>query len=343
MAMLLAVCAMPQPVPEYHAVDRSRFEREIVPAGGPAILRGLVADWPIVAAGRTSPEALAGWLRDRATEQTGEAWFAAPEIGGRFDFDETLTGYNFDRKRASIDQLLDLILRQQGATRPFGIYAGALPLDRHLPGFLETNPMPLLDRDRDMLVSLWLGNRTSTAAHWDLPQNLACVVAGRRRFTLFPTDQVDNLYVGPLDRTLAGQPSSRVDVDRPDFVRFPRFADAIALAQVAELEPGDVLYMPSLWWHAVRGIDEVGAMVNFWWRDGELEISPLYSLLHAVLTLGKLPARERAAWRTLFDHYVFADHDPVAHLPPEAQGVLGSRTPAMTQALRDQLIRALRS
>jgi len=330
-------------VPEYYAVDRARFEAEIVPAGRPAVLRGLVADWPIVAAAREGAEALAAYLRARATEEPAEAWFGDPAIDGRFGFTEDFEEYNHDRRLATIDQLLNLLLRQRGSASPFAIYAGALPVAKHVPGFRAENAMPLLDADRRMLVSLWLGNRTKTAAHWDLPQNLACVVMGRRRFTLFPTDQVGNLYVGPLDLTLAGQPSSLVDIDAPDFARHPKFAAALEQAQVAELEPGDVLYMPSLWWHAVCGLDEVGAMVNYWWRDAPAgTTTPLSALYHAILTLGPVPQREREAWRAMFDHYVFRADDPVAHLPPNARGVLGERTPGMLARLKDLIARSLR-
>ena len=333
----------PPPVPEFHDVDRARFEAEIVPAGRPAVLRGLVADWPIVAAARRSAEALAGYLRREATDVPAEAWFGDPAINGRFDFDETRSGFNHERKLATIDQLLDLLLRQRGSASPWSIYAGALPVAKHLPGFRAANPMPLLDTGRAMLVSLWLGNRTQTAAHWDLPQNLACVVAGRRRFTLFPTDQVANLYVGPIDVTLAGQPSSLVDVAAPDLDRFPRYADALAHAAVAELEPGDALYLPSLWWHAVEGRDEVGAMVNFWWRDAPAAAaSPINALLMAVLTLADLPARERGAWKVFFDHYAFeANGDPVAHLPDGARGLLGARTPEAVAAAKAAIRRSL--
>lgn len=335
---------MATPVPEFHQVDRARFEAEIVAAGRPAVLRGLVADWPLVAAARQGAEGLAGWLTAHATPETAPVWVGPPEIGGRFGFTDDLGGYNHDRKLASIPQLLDLLLRQRGAAEAWSIYAGALPVDRHLPGFVAANPMPLLDPAREMLVSLWLGNRTSTAAHWDLPQNLACVVAGRRRFTLFPIEQVANLYVGPLDRTLAGQPSSLVDVDAPDLDRFPRFAAAQAAAEVAELEPGDALYLPSLWWHAVRSEDEVGAMVNFWWRDGPAaeQVSPLLSLFHALMTTGGLPDAERARWRVLFDHYAFrADGDPAAHLPAAAQGVLGPVSAEVFDPIRRRLAASL--
>lgn len=331
------------PVPEYVGVDRARFEGEIVPAGRPAVLRGLVADWPIVRAATTSDEALAHYLRERATDEAGEAWFGDPSISGRFGFNEGLNGHNHERKRATVAQLLDLLIRQKGDGSPHGIYAGALPVRKHVPALLGDNVMPLLAADRSMLVSLWLGNRTKTAAHWDLPQNLACVVAGRRRFTLFPTEAVAHLYVGPIDFTLAGQPSSLADVEEPDFERFPRLRQAFEEASVAELGPGDVLYLPSLWWHAVTSLDEVGALVNYWWRDGaERTISPQYALLLAVLTMQELPERERAAWRSMFDHYVFRDHgDPAAHLPPGARGILGARNAELIAGMKAYLAKAL--
>ena len=240
--------------------------------------------------------------------------------------------------------MLDLILAQRDSAAPWSVYAGALPVRRHLPAFTAENPMPLLDADRHMLVSLWLGNRTTTAAHWDLPQNLACVVAGRRRFTLFPTEQVANLYVGPIDRTLAGQPSSMVDIDRPDLDRFPRFAQAMDAAEIAELEPGDALYMPSLWWHGVTSTDSVGAMVNYWWRDGPARMTtPMQSLLHAAMTMRELPDRELAAWKHFFDHYIFgANGDPMAHVARDARGVLGERSAELIAALKATLAEPLK-
>ncbi|HEX8571708.1 MAG TPA: cupin-like domain-containing protein [Allosphingosinicella sp.] len=330
-----------RPVPEYTQVDRRRFELEIVPAGRPAVLRGLCADWPIVRSG--GDEGLASRLSEASNEEPFEAWFGPPGIGGRFGFTHSIDGFNHDRRLATVRQLLDLLLRQRGHPNPFAMYAGAIPVARHLPGLLGDIPMPLLDPGRDRLVSLWLGNRTRTAAHWDLPQNLACVVAGRRRFTLFPTDQVRNLYVGPLDFTLAGQPTSLVDLEAPDFERHPRFREALEAAESAELGPGDALYLPSLWWHGVASLDEIGAMVNFWWRDGEPPLlTPLNALYHAAITVRDLPEREREAWRALFDFYIFKDHgDPAAHLPDEARGLLGRRTPELVAKVKAMLARAL--
>lgn len=330
-------------IAEYQQMDRERFEREIMPKGEPAVLRGMVADWPLVRAAADSDEALADFLRGAASDEPFEAWFGAPEIEGRFGYTDDFTGFNHERKLATVKQLLELLLRQKGHQQPHSMYVGGLPVRRHLPGLLPTIPVSLLDMSKATLISLWLGNRTRTAAHWDLPQNLACVVAGRRRFTLFPTDQIANLYVGPLDFTLAGQPISLVDFESPDLENHPRFAAALEAAQTAELGPGDALYIPSLWWHAVQSLDEVGAMVNFWWRDAEPPLlTPLNALYHAVITMKNLPPSELAAWRVLFGHYIFGENgDPAEHLPEQGRGILGRRTPELVARVKKLLIDAL--
>jgi hypothetical protein len=332
-----------RPIAEYEGVDRETFERDIVPKGEPAVFRGLLSDWPAVQAASRGDEALADFLRSAASPEPFETWFGAPEIEGRFGYNADFSGFNHERRLATVDQLLELLLRQKGSERPYSMYAGGIPIRRHLPGLLATVSVPILDMERATLISLWLGNRTRTAAHWDLPQNLACVVAGRRRFTLFPTEQLKNLYVGPLDFTLAGQPISLVDIDSPDLEKHPRFAEAQEAARTAELGPGDALYIPSLWWHAVASLDELGAMINFWWRDAEPPLlTPLNALYHAVITMKNLPPKELAAWRALFDHYIFgANGDPVEHLPEKARGILGKRTPELVERVKKLLIDAL--
>jgi hypothetical protein len=323
--------AQPKPLPQFTDIDRARFEAEIVPAGRPVILRGLVADWASVRA----PDILAH-LRAQPAPHPVNAFRGEPGMKGRFFYSEDLRGFNFERIQLPLPALLDRL----EAASPEYLYAGAIPVPSHLPGFAEAHPMPLLAPERERLTSLWLGNRTITAAHWDLAQNLACVVAGRRRFTLFPPEQIANLYVSPLDHTLAGQPISLVDFDAPDLEAHPRFAEAMRHARVAELEPGDAIYIPSLWWHHVRSLEDVGALVNFWWRDGpEWMVTPMFTLWHAMLTLRDLPPNEREAWRSFFDHYVFqTGGDPMAHLPVETRGLMAPMTPEIMGRLKRLLM-----
>jgi hypothetical protein len=100
--------------------------------------------------------------------------------------------------------------------------------------------------------------------------------------------------------------------------------------------------MPSLWWHAVASLDEVSAMVNFWWRDAEPPLlTPLNALYHAIITMKNLPADELDRWKLLFDHYVFNKEDPVAHLPEGARGILGRRSPELVARVKKLLMDAL--
>ena len=209
------------------------------------------------------------------------------------------------------------------------LYAGSVSLPIYFPGFSNANHVRSLITAESVLESIWIGNRTCIAPHFDNTENLACVVGGRRRFTMFPPDQIRNLYVGPLDLTPAGQPISLVDIRNPDLERFPRFAEAAAAAEVAELAPGDAVYIPALWWHNVEALEDFNVLVNYWWRDvPDYFDSPSISLLHCLLTLKSLPPEQRRGWKAVFDYLIFQSDGPaLEHLPPQVQGLFGDLTP----------------
>jgi hypothetical protein len=190
---------------------------------------------------------------------------------------------------------------------------------------------------------IWIGNRIQVATHYDLMENIGIVIAGRRRFTVFPPEQIANLYPGPFELTPAGTPVSLVDPANPDLDRFPRFAEAMAQAQTAVLEPGDAIYLPFHWWHAVGSLDAVNAFVNYWWNPAPKELgSPYDALMMGLMSLRGLPQDQRVVWRMLFDHYVFqTEGDPAAHLPADVKGVLGPITPALIGRMRATLVEAL--
>jgi hypothetical protein len=323
----------PKPIAERGPIDRVAFDAEIRPAARPVVLRGQAKDWPAVAAARASDEAFVAYLKSfRPEDRPVTALVGQPEIGGRFFYNEDMTALNFTRGTSPLFPFLDRLLRDRGHPAPLAIAVQSEPIPELLPGFERANRLDLVEPG--VTPRAWIGNAIRVAPHYDLMENVGVVVAGRRRFTLFPPDQLANLYPGPFELTPAGTPISLVDLAAPDLARFPRYAEAAAHAETATLEPGDAIYIPFHWWHAVDSLAPVNLFVNYWWNDATQAAGPAAAprgydaLLHAFYAFKGLPADQRQVWRMVFDHYVFeANGDPAAHLPDHARGILAPMTP----------------
>lgn len=307
----------------------------------PLVLRGLVGHWPVVRAAGDSPAAVEAYLRRFYGDEPVSAVYGQPGQNGRLFYNDDLSGFNFQAARARLDKVIDDIRGQSHVEQPAGIYVGSTSVDTVLPGFRSENDIEV--DGLDPLVFIWLGNRSRIAAHFDLPDNLACCAAGRRRFTLFPPAEIANLYPGPIDFTPAGQTISMVDFAEPDFERFPRFGTALESAQLAELEPGDAVYVPSMWWHHVEGLDSLNVLVNYWWRSVPAYMdTPANVLEYALLAIRDLPKAQREAWRAIFDFYVFDfEDDSIGHIPESRRGVLAPMDEMTARRLRAQLLKKI--
>ena len=326
-------------------VDANNLPAEVLNADKPIVLKGLVSHWPAVKAAQQGKAEAIAYMRSLSQhkQQQVMVFKGKPEIKGRFFYNNDLSGFNFDRSGASLDSMLTQFeLLGESDTDP-ACYIGSTSVDSCCPSFREQNDINLAGLDS--LASVWMGNQTRIAAHFDSPNNIACVSAGRRRFTLFPPEQLANLYVGPVDFTPAGQAISLVDFHEPDFTRYPRFKDALQEAQVAELEAGDAIYIPSMWWHHVEALDAFNVLINYWWRSSPVIMgAPMDTLVHALLSIKTLPAEQKRAWQTLFNYYVFEqepDADTLAHIPDKALGILGDIDDATAKQLWAMLRRKL--
>jgi hypothetical protein len=328
-------------VEQVEAIAPAAFHAAIRQAARPVVLKGLVRDWPAVAAAQAGSRALADHLRRFATAEPAAFAEGDPAFAGRFHYREDLRDVNFARGAAPLGALLDRLLALADAPSPPALAAQGLDMSRWLPGFAAENPLPLLDPR--VTPRAWIGNSARVATHNDPLENVACVVAGRRTFTLFPPEQIANLYIGPFHPTPAGTPVSMVHVSDPDVERYPLFAEALAAASVAELEPGDAIYSPYQYYHHVESAGPLTMLVNYWWNDAPAAGgSPWDAMLHGMMALRGLPEDQRRAWRAAFDHYVFLAHgDPGAHLPEAARGILGATGPADLAEMRRTLIRNL--
>jgi hypothetical protein len=307
----------------------------------PLLLKGLVDDWPMVQAAKKSSRAAIDYVRGFYQGATVGIFFAGPESGGRYFYTDDVRGENYQRAMVKLDAVLDRIEANIDAHQPQYVYMGSTTVDNCLPGFRESNDIDL--GGRRALASIWLGNQTRIAAHFDVPDNIACCAAGRRSFTLFPPEQVENLYPGPLDFTPGGQVVSMVDFHEPDLDRFPRFEEALQSAFLAELEPGDAVFVPSMWWHHVEGQEDFNVLINYWWRQSPAFMgTPTDVLDHALLSLRDLPDEQRRAWQELFRYYVFDwDGSQAGHLPAGARGVLDPIDENRARQLRAKLMNKL--
>ncbi len=288
----------------------------------PLILKGLCNQWPLVQAGLQSAAAAGDYLLQFDQGEPISVCHLAPETQGRVFYNSDFSGFNYQAGKMALPQLLQqLTLAAQQPDAPTW-YMGSTEVNRWFPGLASCNSF--VDELPQPLTSLWLGNRARIAAHFDFPNNLACNVVGRRTFTLLPPEQIANLYPGPMEFAPGGQDISLVDFLAPDLAQFPRFAKAQQAAIIASLQPGDVLFIPSMWWHHVQGHDALNMLISHWWRDSPAYLGrPTNALLHSMLSLRSLPKAQRQAWQALFNYYIFEhDDSPAPALPEQAIGML---------------------
>ncbi len=330
-----------------HGIDPQNIPRDVINSAEPVIFKNLVGAWPMVQAGRTSDQASVDYLKQFYNGNTTIVCKIPAQNNGRMFYNENCTQLDYESFKGRIDETLDAILAGANNTESPAYYIASNIIATHLPGFSENNNL-VIPRDRhpeamDERVSIWIGGKTTATCHFDALDNIACCVAGKRRFTLFRPDQISNLYPGPLDPTPGGQAISLVDFNNPDFQKFPRFKDALATALVADLEPGDAIFMPSMWWHHVEGLAPYNILVNYWWDDAPAFLtSGMNALYMAMLGIRDKSASEREGWKHIFNHYIFDGAEKSnAHIPQEARGFLDRLNKLGVRQLRALLINKL--
>ncbi len=324
-------------------LSATQFFEQLAPAQQPVVIRGFAKSWPIVAASTRSPLDFVAYLNKFYTGKKARMVVAPPAANKRFYYNDELTDVNYLSGEERLDLFLDRLLQLADREIYPAISMQNAQTDDILPGLAAENASDFFPQ---LTPRLWIGNEGIVSAHYDGADNLACVVAGRRRFILFPPEQTAHLYPGPLNFTPAGAPTSMVNLNQPDFERYPLFKRALAEAYSVELDASDAIFIPMLWWHHVESLEKVNALMNYWWNGSSapdaVSPSPIDSLNIALLAMRDLTQKQRDAWRCMFDHYLFHQGcNPRSYIPEHQWHILGDLSAEDVRTIKNYFIAKL--
>ncbi|CAL1538086.1 unnamed protein product [Lymnaea stagnalis] len=124
----------------------------------------------------------------------------------------------------------------------------------------DVNIPELFERDRFFSSVFRIASRgVQLWTHYDVMDNLLLQIIGRKRVVLFHPKDVEHLYMN-------GDKSEVLDVENPDLNKYPKFSAARPYS--GYLEPGDILFIPALWFHNMT-YEDPGVAVNIFWRHLE--------------------------------------------------------------------------
>ena len=238
-----------------NGIDRPTFYQRYERGNCPILIRGGVDDWP--ARRLWSLEALVRKIGHRAIElEYNER--------GVFNFNANATTGPVICRTVPFAEAATAIGRTgEGAAGAY--YIRETPIPEMLPELAEDiRPLDLIPRHaRRYTPRIWIGGKGATSPiHYDGGDfNLLAHLHGHKNFLLFPPSQSGFMYSA---RTQRLPHLSEVDLHKPDYERHPLYRHAVPWRLI--LQPGDLLFVPSYWWHGAWS-ESVSISVNHWWRQ----------------------------------------------------------------------------
>jgi len=122
--------------------------------------------------------------------------------------------------------------------------------------------------------NLWIGAKGNiTPVHWDTAHNFLAQIYGIKSLFLFSPDQSSLLY--PTYDMCSHNHSYIPDIKKPNYNKFPKFKESKYCNII--LNPGNVLFIPTEWWHQVESLT-TSISLNFWWNPklNECDVSKAF-------------------------------------------------------------------
>lgn len=180
-------------------------------------------------------------------------------------------------------------------------------------GKTQTWMTKALMADLSDLFHIFAGSSPSwTQCHCDISTTNFMMIEGRKRWRFYSPPQTPFLY--PYGQMLNSAYNTAVDVHHPDMASFPEFKKAEGYE--VTLEPGDVLFFPSMWWHAVENLDPMSTGIDFAFIDvlGSLKRNPLFTITsllnpNLIMTSVRGILSGRGLLASFFDSYLVDAED----------------------------------
>ena len=228
-----------RPIPRIAPSDSEVLHRDYRARGLPVIITRGAAGWKACA-----------WTFEGLRKQIGDA-----RVRASLDLPESAVPYDYPAREYERDLTVAEFMDHLAAAPTRASYIHQVPL-RDFSGLEADVDFQSLLRPEDgppLIESLWLGSaNTHSGLHFDGEDNFFAQVVGTKR--VFMVSPSDSDRVHPYFTDFGKSP---IDVEgvlagRVDLARYPRFSRATVYE--ATLEPGDVLFMPRMWWHHLHAL-----------------------------------------------------------------------------------------
>ena len=290
---------------------------ELVSRGVPAVFPHESVHGELIEAGQSQPTRLLDILRQRV----GDRKLSVAEIPFEADGLMTHTGRGglaaaWTPVEASLAEVVERMLAEPLEGNRVLIHGA--PIDELLP---ELAPLMHLPIRPEIAGRLWLGTARGTDLTFDAFESLRWIFIGKMRVYLFPPSMDPSMQIGALEGSHLGTPISLLDPEVDDSL-LPRGG------QVIDLRPGEILFVPTYWWHCFRSERAFGSIHHSWTDLAGREAKAAHATFwQSVLSMRELPIAHREHYARLMESIVFRKHgDPLAHLPEEDQGLAGTPT-----------------
>lgn len=128
-------------------------------------------------------------------------------------------------------------------------------------------------------IGLWVsGEDIKSIIHYDSNgcHNINAQLKGKKEVILVNPTEFNNLYMRSIGSDLSFFNFSNINdfdiTDQKYIKKFPKLSNIRLLKGI--LDEGDILFLPSFWFHAFHHIGKINININFWWQPEKIAVNP---------------------------------------------------------------------